>query len=272
MTSPRSEDAPAQDPHAQPPAAPPRSPAAPSSATPSSAPQSPAPQSPAPQSPAPQAVSSQPKSASMKESSLTLERGLNLLQAVADAESEAPSISDLAAAVGVSRAAVYRLLGPLQKRGLIRREGSKVRLGLGVLSLAGRVLPQLRLAALPALRVLAEQVGATVHLTVADGMEAQAIAVVEPSWTNYHVAYRVGTRHPVQRGAAGRAVDLPPGGPCWVGSSGEGHSGAYGVAAPVRGVPGLRASVGVLALEPLAPNDVGPRVVETAKAVARALR
>lgn len=267
MTSPRSEDAPAQDPHAQPPAAPPRSPAAHSSATPSSAPESPA-----AQSPAPQAVSSQPKSASMKESSLTLERGLNLLQAVADAESEAPSISDLAAAVGVSRAAVYRLLGPLQKRGLIRREGSKVRLGLGVLSLAGRVLPQLRLAALPALRVLAEQVGATVHLTVADGMEAQAIAVVEPSWTNYHVAYRVGTRHPVQRGAAGRAVDLPPGGPCWVGSSGEGHSGAYGVAAPVRGVPGLRASVGVLALEPLAPNDVGPRVVETAKAVARALR
>ena len=75
-----------------------------------------------------------------KESSLTLERGLNLLQAVADADSEAPTISDLATAVGVSRAAVYRLLGPLQNRGLIRREGSKVRLGLGVLWLAGRVL------------------------------------------------------------------------------------------------------------------------------------
>ncbi|MER7083396.1 helix-turn-helix domain-containing protein, partial [Saccharopolyspora kobensis] len=81
-----------------------------------------------------------------KESSLTLERGLSLLQAVAESESEAPTISDLAATVGVSRAAVYRLLGPLQSRGLVRREGSKVRLGLGVLWLAGRVLPQLRVA------------------------------------------------------------------------------------------------------------------------------
>ena len=207
-----------------------------------------------------------------KESSLTLERGLNLLQAVADADSEAPTISDLATAIGVSRAAVYRLLGPLQNRGLVRREGSKVRLGLGVLWLAGRVLPQLRFASLPALRALAEQVGATVHLTVADGNEAQAIAVVEPSWTSYHVAYRVGARHPVQRGAAGRAIDLPPNGPRWVTSTGELQAGAYGVAAPVRGVPGLRASIGVVALEPLSPVEIGPHVVETAAAVADALR
>jgi DNA-binding IclR family transcriptional regulator len=207
-----------------------------------------------------------------KESSLTLERGLNLLQAVADADSEAPTISDLATAVGVSRAAVYRLLGPLQARGLIRREGSKVRLGLGVLWLAGRVLPQLRFASLPALRGLAEQVGATVHLTVADGNEAQAIAVVEPSWTSYHVSYRVGTRHPVQRGAAGRAIDLPANGPRWVVSTGELQTGAFGVAVPVRGVPGLRASVGVVALEPLSPDEIGPLAVETAAAVADALR
>lgn len=207
-----------------------------------------------------------------KESSLTLERGLNLLQAVAEAESEAPTISDLATAIGVSRAAVYRLLGPLQNRGLVRREGSRVRLGLGVLWLAGRVLPQLRFASLPALRALAERVGATVHLTVADGSEAQAVAVVEPSWTSYHVAYRVGTRHPIQRGAAGRAVDLPRGGPQWVTSAGELQAGAYGVAAPVRDVPGLRASVGVVALEPLAPDELGPSVVDAAETVARALR
>ncbi|GAA4611409.1 IclR family transcriptional regulator [Saccharopolyspora hordei] len=210
--------------------------------------------------------------ANPKESSLTLERGLSLLQAVAESESEAPTISDLAATVGVSRAAVYRLLGPLQARGLVRREGSRVRLGLGVLWLAGRVLPQLRVASLPALRSLAEQVGATVHLTVADGSEAQAVAVVEPSWTSYHVSYRVGSRHPVHRGAAGRAVDLPPGGPRWVASNGDLHPGAYAVAAPVRGVPGLRASVGVVALQPLAQEEVGPLVLETAESVAEALR
>ena len=209
--------------------------------------------------------------ASTKESSLTLERGLNLLQAVADAEREAPSISDLAAAVGVSRAAVYRLLGPLQTRGLIRREGSKVRLGLGVLWLAGRVLPQVRFAALPALRELAERIGATVHLTVADGNEAQVVAVVEPSWTDYHVSYRVGTRHSLQRGAAGHAIGLPADGPRWVTSSGEAQSGVCGLAVPVRGVPGLPASVGVVALEPLAPNEIGPLVLRAAEAVSAAL-
>ncbi|MEY8042585.1 IclR family transcriptional regulator [Saccharopolyspora cebuensis] len=207
-----------------------------------------------------------------KESSLTLERGLSLLQAIADADSEAPTISELAAGVGVSRAAVYRLLGPLQRRGLVRREGSKVRLGLGVLWLAGQVLPQLRAAALPALRALAERVGATVHLTVADGAEAQAIAVVEPSWTSYHVSYRVGSRHPVQRGAAGRAVDLPPGGPRWLSSTGDPQPGACAIAAPVRGVPGLRASVGVVALQPLKSDEIGPLVVEAAEAVAKTLR
>lgn len=207
-----------------------------------------------------------------KESSLTLERGLALLQAVAEADSDAPNISDLAATIGASRAAVYRLLGPLQARGLVRREGSRVRLGLGVLRLATRVLPQLRFAALPILRVLAERAGATAHLTVADGHEAQAVAVVEPSWTSYHVGYRVGARHSIKRGAAGRAIDLAPGGPAWLATAGELQSGAYGLAAPVRGVPGLRASVGVVTLEQLDVDEIGPQVVEAATRLATALR
>jgi IclR helix-turn-helix domain len=206
-----------------------------------------------------------------RESSLTLERGLALLQAVADSDTGAPSISDLATAIGASRAAVYRLLVPLQARGLVLRDGSKVRLGLGVLQLAAKVVPQLRMAATPVLRELAEGVGATAHLTVAEGHEAQAVAVVEPSWTTYHVAYRVGTRHPVSRGAGGRAMTLPPGGPAWVDSTGELQPGAYGVAAPVRGVPGLRASVGVISMEPLDHEVVGPLVVAAASAVAEAL-
>jgi len=95
--------------------------------------------------------------------------------------------------------------------------------------------------------------------------------VVEPSWTAYHVAYRVGTRHPVSRGAGGKAMSLPPGGPAWIDSTGELQPGAYGVAAPVRGVPGLRASVGVISMEPLDQAVVGPLVVAAAAAVAVAL-
>jgi DNA-binding IclR family transcriptional regulator len=213
-----------------------------------------------------------PAGAHGKESSLTLDRGLALLQAVADSESEAPTISDLAASIGASRAAVYRLLVPLQARGLVRREGARVRLGLGLLRLAARVLPQLRHAALPTLRELAESIGATAHLTVADGDEAQAVAVVEPSWTAYHVAYRVGTRHSLRKGAAGKAILLPCDGPEWVATAGELQAGAFGIAAPVRGVSGLRASVGVVTFERLHGDVVGPQVVRTAAEVAAALR
>lgn len=215
---------------------------------------------------------SRPPAGTGRESSLTLERGLALLQAVADSESEAPTISDLATAIGASRAAVYRLLVPLQERGLVRRDGSKVRLGLGLLRLATRVTPQLRLAALPSLRELAESVGATAHLTVADGEEAQAIAVIEPSWTTYHVAYRVGTRHPLSRGAAGKAIGLREEDPGWLATTGELQSGASGIAAPVRGVPGLRASVGVISFQSLDGEVVGPLVLTAAAGVAAALR
>ena len=210
-----------------------------------------------------------PASPPGKESSLTLDRGLALLQAVAESESEAPTISELATAIGASRAAVYRLLVPLQARGMVRRDGSKVRLGVGLLWLAAQVTPQLRAAALPALRRLAEAVGATAHLTIADGDEAQAVAVVEPSWTAYHLAYRVGTRHALTRGAAGKAIGLREG---WATTSGELQEGAHGVAAPIRGVSGLRASVGVIAFERLDVDSVGPRVVAAAAEVASTLR
>lgn len=207
----------------------------------------------------------------MTDGSLTLDRGLALLQAVADAEGQALSVSELADQVGVSRAAVYRLLAPLTERGLVWRDGTRVRLGIGLLRLASRVLPQLRDAATPVLRGLAEGVGATAHLSIADGEVVQAVAVVEPSWTSFHVGYRVGTRHPLSRGAAGKAIALRPGGPEWVSTAGELQPGAFGVAAPVRGVSGLRASIGVISLNKLDAGVVGPRIVAAAADLTRIL-
>lgn len=206
------------------------------------------------------------------ESSLTLDRGLALLQAVADAGGEAATISELAARIGASRAAVYRLLAPLAERGLVWRDGSKVRLGVALLRLSAQVLPQLREAAQPVLRELAERAGATAHLSVAEGEQVQAIAVVEPSWTSFHVAYRVGTRHAVSRGAAGNAITMRAGRQEWLASSGELQPGVSGVAAPLRGTPGLRASVGVLSLEPVDAEYVGPMVAETAATLSQGLR
>ncbi|NIH77507.1 helix-turn-helix domain-containing protein [Amycolatopsis viridis] len=206
------------------------------------------------------------------EGSLTLDRGLALLQAVADADGDAATISELAAAIGASRAAVYRLLVPLTERGLVWRDGSKVRLGAGLLRLAGQVVPQLREAARPVLRELAEACGATAHLSIAEGDLVEPLVTVEPSGTDFHVAYRVGARHPIGVGAAGKAMALRRGGRGWVVVTGEPQRGTSGVAAPVRGVPGLRAAVGVIALGPVDTETVGPRVAEAAAAVAEVLR
>ena len=211
------------------------------------------------------------------ETSQTLDRGLRLLQLLAETPGGL-TVTGLAAQLGVNRTIVYRLLATLEQHGYARRDGDgRARLGIGVGALAAAVQPLVRVCALPVLRGLAEEVGATAHLTVADGAEALALAVVEPSWTDLHVAYRVGARHPLDRGAAGRAIlAARAGGPTperpYVVSVGELESGARGVAAPVLGVRPLEASVGVVALGELDVKRVGPLVVRAAAAVAAALR
>ncbi|MEV1285959.1 helix-turn-helix domain-containing protein [Micromonospora sp. NPDC049679] len=206
------------------------------------------------------------------ETAQTLDRGLRLLQLVADAPAGV-TVTQAATRLGVGRAVVYRLVGTLVEHGMLRRDGGgRLHLGAGLLQLARRAQPLLADAALPALRRLAEQVGATAHLTMADGGEAVALAAVEPSWTAFHVAYRTGSRHPLDRGAAGQAILAGRAGDAaLIATSGELQPGAYGVAAPVLGVAGMEASVGVVALGPLDVAVVGPQVLAAATAVAAAL-
>lgn len=206
------------------------------------------------------------------ETAQTLDRGLRLLHLIADAPGGL-SVTEAAAALGVGRAVVYRLAATLIEHAMIRRDASgRLRLGAGVLHLASRAQPLIADAARPVLRRLAESVGATAHLTVADGTEAVALGVVEPSWTELHVAYRAGTRHSLDRGAAGRAIVAGRHGDhAWVASAGELQPGAYGIAAPIIGVEDLEASVGVIALAPLDPATAGPAVLAAATAISAAL-
>jgi DNA-binding transcriptional ArsR family regulator len=172
-----------------------------------------------------------------RETSQTLDRGLQLLTALAESDS-GRTVTELATALGVARPVVYRLLATLEQHHLAHRAADgRVRLGLGVLALAGRVQPLLRDAATPVLRRLADDVGATAHLTVVDGSEALAVAVVEPRWTQ---------RTPVS-------------------SDGELQPDAHGVAVAWR-VGALEGSVGVVSLGPLA-EDVPERVMAAAEQV-----
>ncbi|MFZ0323427.1 MAG: helix-turn-helix domain-containing protein [Actinomycetes bacterium] len=200
-----------------------------------------------------------------RETSQTLDRGLTVLELLGR-RPDGMTVNELANALGVGRTVVYRLVATLEDHALVRRDSEgKVRLWLGVVPLARAVQPLLRGTALPVLRRLADDVGATAHLTVADGAESLAVAVVEPARSDLHVAYREGARHPMDKGAAGRALlRLREGNPGLVASVGELQSGAHGIAAPVMGVPGVEASVGVVVLGPLDPAVVGPMVLAAA--------
>lgn len=159
------------------------------------------------------------------ETSQTLDRGLRVLKLLADTD-HGLTVTELSNRLGVNRTVVYRLLATLEQHALVRRDlGGRARVGLGVLRLGRQVHPLVREAALPALRSLAEDIGATAHLTLVDGADALAVAVVEPTWTDYHVAYRAGFRHPLDRGRG-------QGDSCRAGQAGDGariHLDPWGV-------------------------------------------
>jgi len=207
------------------------------------------------------------------ETSQTLDRGLRVLD-VLKVSPGGLTVTELAARLGVNRTVVYRLVSTLEQHALVRKDGhGRLHVGLGVLHLAAAVQPVLRDLAVPVLRGLAEKAGCTAHLTIADGEEALALAVVEPSWTDYHVSYRIGSRHPLRQGAAGKAILLgrDPGSAAYAVTEGELQAGARGLAAPVRGVEGLEASVGIVTLGELDEAVIGPKVAAAAAAVAARL-
>jgi len=208
------------------------------------------------------------------ETSQTLDRGLRVLDVLA-ASPGGLSVTELAERLEVSRTIAHRLVATLEQHALVRRDGrGRLHVGLGVLRLASAVQPVLRDLAVPVLRRLAEEVGCTAHLTVADGTEALAVAVVEPSWTDFHVGYRVGSRHPLRQGAAGKAILLgrEAGSAPYAVTAGELQAGARGVAAPVRGVEGLEASLGIVTLGELDVDAIGPVVAAAAADLAARLR
>jgi DNA-binding IclR family transcriptional regulator len=138
--------------------------------------------------------------------SQTLDRGIALLEAVAEADAPL-DLDELAGVVGVHRSVAYRMIRTLEDRRLVRRTADgRYDPGFGLSVLARGVSRPLQTAALPELTALANDVGMTAFLTVRDGDESVTIASVEPRHAVAHVAYRPGTRHPVDRGAPGLAL------------------------------------------------------------------
>src|SRR4051794_40512923 len=138
--------------------------------------------------------------------SQTLDRGLLCLELIAGADRPL-SVDTTAATLGLHRSIVYRLLRTLERRHLVERndEGEYVP-GPYLAVLSRGVRRNLRSAATPALADLCAELQMTAFLVVADVEEAVTIDSVEPTSLDAHVAYRPGTRHPIDRGAPGIAM------------------------------------------------------------------
>ncbi|MDO9378699.1 MAG: helix-turn-helix domain-containing protein [Nocardioidaceae bacterium] len=209
------------------------------------------------------------------ETSQTLDRGVRLMLTVAEAPAGF-SIAELAETLELNRTVVHRLVTTLVGHALVSRDAhGRVVAGPALLGLGQTVRPVLLARTTPLLRALADDVGATAHLSVAEGDEVVAVVVVEPGWTDVHVAYRVGSRHRLDEAASGRAIVVgrgqSPDPDAWTASHGEVQPGAHGIAAPLPREGGLEASVGLVSLARLDEERVGPLVVMAAREVARAL-
>lgn len=138
--------------------------------------------------------------------SQTLSRGIRILEILA-ASDRALTIDELAAELGVHRSVAYRLLRTLEHHGLAARDGSgRVRLGPALAALAYGASRDLHQAAYPELVSLADELGMTALIAVLlDGDEAVTLMSASPHGS-VGVSYRPGHRHPITRGAPGKAI------------------------------------------------------------------
>lgn len=182
--------------------------------------------------------------------SQTLARGLAALQLVAGSRTGL-TVQEVADDIGVHRTIAYRLLNTLaQFRMVAKGDDGRYRSGTGLAVLGASFDNNVRQLSVPTLRKLADELGSTVSLLVAEGDQQVAIAVIVPTNVFYQLAFHEGGRYPLERGAAGIALlasmparpgerDLVPQArrQGWIITHGEVEPNTFGLAVPVRRRP-----------------------------------
>jgi DNA-binding IclR family transcriptional regulator len=141
--------------------------------------------------------------------SSTLNRALDVLDALAQGPPAGMTAAQLAAATGSNRVSVHRILQGFLQRGYVRQDGAGApyRLGFRLLELGEQVIDELDLVRLgyPLLEELAQRTGETCHLAVPDGPEAVYVAKIESSQSVRLVSH-VGARVPLYCTSLGKAL------------------------------------------------------------------
>jgi IclR family pca regulon transcriptional regulator len=142
----------------------------------------------------------------------SLERGLAVIRAF-DAKHPALTLSEVATATGLSRAAARRFLLTLADLGYVASDGREFSLRPRVLELGHAYLSSLSLPELaePHLKRLAAEVGESASVAVLDGHDIVYVGRVATSRI-MSAAIGVGTRFPAFATSMGRAIlgSLPP--------------------------------------------------------------
>jgi DNA-binding IclR family transcriptional regulator len=139
----------------------------------------------------------------------TLLKGLMVLEAVTDVDNPPRTIDELAALVGLTRSNTHRTLQTLMHAGYVAKDeqGGGYRGTIRLFELGARQLAQLdvRKLATPAMRILADKTGETVHLSVLDGFDVVYVDKID-SPQPIRAYSMVGGRAPAYAVATGKAL------------------------------------------------------------------
>ena len=206
---------------------------------------------------------------SEREHVASLERGLAVIRAF-DAERPAMTLSEVAAATGLSRATARRFLHTLETLGYVHNDARTFRLTPRVLELGYSYLSALSLPeiAQPHLERLSRRLDESVSAAVLDGDDVVYVARV-PVRRIVSVAITIGTRLPAATTSMGHVLTS---GEAWAVADEELERGLRAVAAPLHGRAGVIAAVNVSTSTSRVPREELierhlPELLETAAAI-----
>lgn len=140
----------------------------------------------------------------MAETSKTTDLALSILLELSEYGPLTPV--ELGKRLDLNRTVVYRLVSTLRSRGFVIRNGRGYLPGPVFLRIAERVRPELRAAASDIIRGLSQEFGETVVMHIADGDDALVLDEHVGAAHVLRVAHATGSRHPLDKGASGRAL------------------------------------------------------------------